>query len=45
VTGDLPKATDPAGGSARATVVGVGAVALLALGAGVAAWRRRASRE
>jgi hypothetical protein len=44
VTGELPQAADDPGGSAAMTVVGVGAVALLTAGAGLAAWRRRTRR-
>jgi hypothetical protein len=45
VSGALPAAASPGGASAGTTLLGVGLVALLLAGGGVAAWRRRASRE
>jgi hypothetical protein len=44
VTGELPQAADDADSSGRTTLVGVGLVGLLAIGAGIAGWRRRAGR-
>jgi hypothetical protein len=44
VSGQLPDAGASDGGAAGPAVVGVGLVALLAVGGGVTAWRRRASR-
>jgi hypothetical protein len=44
VSGELPHATSTQDGSARTAIVGIGIVALLAAGAGIAALRRRAGR-
>jgi hypothetical protein len=45
VSGELPDVASSDGGSAMTAVGGLGLVALLVAGGGVAAWRRRASRE
>ena len=40
VSGDLPSTAQPSAGSSRPTLIGLGVLVLLGLGAGLTAWRR-----